>query len=141
MNTLMNIENTIAFRASLDERDRGERTNLIVYLSELPDGSLEGTQKMTRREYARAQRKMRMMMGEKSEGLLFSESDPAVAYRSKKGMISTVQEWGRWIVWEEAGPRRESVNDMSRSAERPKRKSKKAAVKKDAVKKKVAKAK
>jgi len=114
----MNIDNSREFRQNLHERERGDRKNLMVYLSELPDGSLEGTEKMTRKEYARRQWKMRVKMGIEGEGLWFAESPPAVAYRADRGVLQTTQEYGRWIVWEVAGPRWDSLNDMSKGAKK-----------------------
>jgi len=122
----MNIENSTAFRNNLHWKKRGERPKLIAYLSEMPDGSLSGTEKMTRQEYARRQKEMKMLMGIEAEGLWFAQSAPAVEYRARRGMLKTVLEHGRWLVWEEAGSRWDKPNEKPK----PKKKAVKKAVSK-----------
>lgn len=104
----MDAKSSIAFRESLTEAQRKERTNMIVYLSEMPDGSIGGTEKMTRRDYALSQKRRRIEMGEAAAGLSFAESEQSVRYRCFIGMLRSEKEYGRWVVWEEIGNRFES---------------------------------
>lgn len=104
----IDMNNSLQYRegwheSGISKYTRPERT---VFLSELPDGTLAGTEKMTRSDYAKAQRRARMALGWAGQGLYFSESAPAVAYRAKVGMLKSEKQYGRWVVWEEAGPRR-----------------------------------
>ena len=108
-NENIDISNSLEYRKGWGEdKEKHSRTERIVYLSELPDGTLAGTEKMTRSEYARRQKQTRVALGFEAEGLFFSESHAAVAYRAKVGMIKSERQYDTWVVWEEAGPRFES---------------------------------
>lgn len=122
-NETIDVSNSLAYREGWEgERyEENTRSERIVYLSELPDGTLAGTEKMTRSEYAVKQKRMRMALREKAEGLFFAESAPAVAYRAKVGMIRTERQYGSiWVVWEEVGPRMESKKEPVRKKGRKK---------------------
>ena len=91
-----------------------KRKYQMVYLSENPDGTLDGTEKMTRREYATAQKFLRMAMGMSSQGLRFSESQEAVAHRGRVGILKMEKQFGKWVVWEAEGERPESGNNRKK---------------------------
>ena len=100
----------VTWRSAFDKKKLLKRKYQIVYLSENPDGTLSGTEKMSRREYATAQKFLRMAMGINSQGLRFAESQPAVAHRGKVGFLKTGKKFGKWIVWESKGERPNSNN-------------------------------
>jgi hypothetical protein len=103
-------EQYIPWRAFFDPNKLLMRKFQMVYLSEESDGTLSGTEKMTRRQYAAKQKFKRMAMGLHADGLRFSESQEAVAYRGRKGFIETKRQFGKWIVWEKKGGRPDSLN-------------------------------
>lgn len=112
-NNDIDIENSLKYREGWHEDgiERYSRPERTIYLSELPDGTLAGTEKMTRADYALKQKHIRMAIDRHPkghiEGLYFCESHAAVAYRVKVGMLKAERQYGTWVVWEEAGPRRE----------------------------------
>lgn len=115
-NITIDVSNSLALRKGWHEDGikKYSRSDRTVYLSELPDGTLAGTEKMTVREYHVKQKRMRMAIDGSEdgniEGLYFCESHAAVGYRAKIGSIRSERQYGMWVVWEEAGPRRVSKN-------------------------------
>ena len=112
--SMIDVSNSLKYRDGWTEGDEHSRSERIVYLSEQADGTLAGTEKMTRKDYYLKQKQMRMAMKDASEGLFFAVSAPAVAYRAKVGMMQTERQYGRWVVWEVAGPRFEGRKEPAK---------------------------
>ena len=106
----------ILWRESFDKDLLKTRKYSTVFLSESPDGTLAGTDKMSRREYATAQKFLRMAMGDHADGLFFSESQEAVAHRARVGILQSGKMFGKWVVWEAAGERPSRPNKRKEKA-------------------------
>ena len=101
----MEQQKNILWRLSFDPNKVKLRKYTAVYLSEKEDGTLEGTEKMSLREYATRQKFLRMAMGIHAEGLFFAQSQEAVAHRARRGLLKHGVEFGKKVVWEAKGER------------------------------------
>ena len=104
------------WRNTFDKELLKTRKYSTVFLSESADGTLDGTEKMSRREYATKQKFLRMSMGIHADGLKFAESQEAVAHRARVGILKSDKMFGKWVVWEAKGERPSRPNKRKEKA-------------------------
>lgn len=90
------------------------RIDKAYFLSENDKGTLDGTEWMTRKEYAAAQARARVSMGEAGYNRGFSTSPEATAYRVKCGLLDGKVLHGVNLVKEYVGERPVRNEDPSK---------------------------
>ncbi len=90
------------------------RIDKAYFLSENDKGTLDGTEWMTRKEYAAAQARARVSMGEAGYNRGFSTSPEATAYRVKCGLLDGMVLHGVNLVKEYVGERPVRNEDPSK---------------------------
>lgn len=81
------------------------RIDKAYYLSENAQGTLDGTEWMTRAQYAKLQAAARMYMGEAAATRGFATSPEAVAYRAMCKLLDSKLDYGLNLVRELKGRR------------------------------------